>query len=64
MKEEARWRNVRGAFVLKAPSLVQSKRILVVDDVLTTGATASEYAKVLKGGGAEAVYVYALARTT
>ncbi len=64
LKEEARWRNVRGAFVLKAPSLVQSKRILVVDDVLTTGATASEYAKVLKGGGAEAVYVYALARTT
>ena len=36
---------------------VAGKRIMLIDDVLTTGSTASECARILKKGGAEAVVV-------
>jgi competence protein ComFC len=57
----ARWKNIRGAFKLKAPNLVKDKTILLIDDVLTTGATASEAAGALKNAGAGGVYVLTLA---
>jgi len=58
-----RWDNVRGAFVAARPGLVEGKRVLLVDDVLTTGMTAEECAKALKKAGAAHVEVLALART-
>jgi ComF family protein len=60
----ARRRNVAGAFRL-APGTVEQvkgRTILVIDDVLTTGATVDACAQILKRGGAKAVYVLALAR--
>lgn len=48
--------NPAGAFRARARR-VRGKRVLVVDDVLTTGATASECARVLKDAGADAVFV-------
>lgn len=57
----ARWKNIRGAFKLKAPNQVKDKTILLIDDVLTTGATASEAAGALKNAGAGSVYVLTLA---
>jgi ComF family protein len=57
-----RTRNVRGAFRLRRPEAVEGRRVLLVDDVLTTGATVEECVRVLKRGGAADVDVLTLAR--
>lgn len=59
---DERRRNVRGAFALKDGAGVEGKTILLVDDVLTTGATLGECARVLTRGGAVAVDVLTLGR--
>jgi ComF family protein len=58
----ARARNVRGAFAVKRGRDVKGKRIVLIDDVLTTGATAEECARVLRRAGAAHVGVLVLAR--
>ena len=58
----ARQRNVRGAFALKAGCSVAGKRLVIVDDVLTTGATVEECARVLRRAGATFVGVLTVAR--
>lgn len=55
--------NVRGAFSLRKGANVKGLRVLLIDDVLTTGATASACARVLKRAGAKHVAVAAVART-
>ena len=62
LKREERLRNVRGAFVAEK-NQVRGRRVLLVDDVLTTGATANECARVLKKSGASHVAVMTLARS-
>ncbi|HWI27613.1 MAG TPA: ComF family protein [Stellaceae bacterium] len=59
----ARERNVRAAFALKPGRDVRGKRILLIDDVFTTGATVGECARVLRRAGATSVSVLTLART-
>jgi len=59
--KEARFQNVNEAFVVINPKLVVRKRILLVDDILTTGATVSEAARVLMNAGAAEVWVLTLA---
>lgn len=54
--------NVRKAFAVNRPELVEGKNILLLDDVYTTGATSRECAKVLKKAGAARVDVLTLAR--
>jgi ComF family protein len=55
--------NVQGAFTPRRGSRLDGMRVLLVDDVITTGATASACARVLKQAGAKHVAVLALART-
>jgi ComF family protein len=57
----ARQENVRGAFQATGQAL-RGKTILLVDDVLTTGATCSEAARALRQAGAECILVAVLAR--
>ena len=57
-----RRRNVRGAFRVREPAQVNGQSILLIDDVLTTGATAEACARALKRAGAARVDVLALAR--
>ena len=58
----ARSRNVRGGFMVSATGKVAGKHVLVVDDVMTTGATLEEIAKMLKRKHASRVTVAVLAR--
>lgn len=60
LSQAERRRNVRGVFQA-APS-VKNRKILIMDDVLTTGATLSELARSLRHAGASAVFVWVLAR--
>jgi ComF family protein len=55
--------NIRGAFRVPHPKRVAGREILLVDDVLTTGTTASECARILRKAGAEKVWVGTVART-
>jgi ComF family protein len=54
--------NIKNAFSIKDPLKIEDKRILLVDDVYTTGATVDECAQVLLAGGAQTVDVLTLAR--
>jgi ComF family protein len=54
--------NVSGAFVVKRKAVVAGRRVLLIDDVMTTGATLSACAAALKDAGARYVAVLALAR--
>jgi ComF family protein len=58
----ARERNVRGAFAVRTGRNFAGKRVVIVDDVMTTGATVEECARVLKRSGAAFVGVLTLAR--
>ena len=53
--------NVLGVYQCLSPELVRGKRVLLLDDILTTGATASEAARVLKTMGAKEVHCAAMA---
>ena len=58
---EARWASMREAFYVPDPDKVPRRRILIIDDVLTTGATLSACALALMEAGAESVSYYTLA---
>jgi len=55
--------NLRGAFAVSDPTRIVKRDILLIDDVLTTGTTASECARVLLRAGAARVWVATVART-
>ncbi|MGI6295497.1 MAG: ComF family protein [Armatimonadota bacterium] len=63
LSPDLRMINVRGSFGIKNPEKTLAKRILVIDDVVTTGATLDEVARVLTHAGAASVSGYTLARS-
>src|SRR5438552_1986925 len=62
MDAKARRQSVANAFTIRHPKSIAGQRVLLVDDVFTTGATVSACAKVLKEAGAEEVFVLTIAR--
>lgn len=56
--------NLKGVFALKESHLVEGKKILLVDDIATTGSTLNECAHLLKENGAEQVDFFTIARST
>jgi ComF family protein len=63
LSKEERKKNIRGAFSLVDKVNLKGKRVLLVDDLYTTGQTAREATRVLYKGKAENVVFFALART-
>ena len=57
-----RFKNVRNAFVVRPKATVKGLTVLLVDDVMTSGATASEAARILLKAGAAKVYIGVIAR--
>ncbi len=62
LKKEDRAANVRGAFELVDKDRVHGKKVLIIDDVYTTGSTVRECSRILMKGGAAATGVLTLAR--
>jgi ComF family protein len=58
----SRWLNMQTVFALREPDAIKGKIILLLDDVITTGATIEACYEVLKEGGAKKIFVAGLAR--
>ena len=63
LSEKERLKNLKNAFAVAKADKIKDKRILLVDDIMTTGATLSECAKVLLKAGAKSVDTLTVART-
>ncbi len=59
----ARRSNLEGAFSISKPQVVRGRRVLLTDDVFTTGSTLHECAKVLREAGAAEIAAFTVART-
>ena len=58
-----RFINVKDSFLIKNNDIIKNKNILLIDDVITTGATSNECAKLLKKNGAQIVKLFTISRT-
>lgn len=61
LSRKNRWANLAGAFDVAEAAAVEGQKVLLVDDVLTTGSTAGVAAQALKDAGAEYVHLATLA---
>lgn len=60
--DEARKKNVKGAFAARSDAALRDKQVILIDDVTTTGATLDAAAQVLKQAGVRAVYALVIAQ--
>ncbi|KKS56700.1 MAG: Competence protein F, partial [Candidatus Nomurabacteria bacterium GW2011_GWF1_42_40] len=56
-----RLKNIIGSFTVKNSEIIKGRNIILIDDILTTGATLSEARKVLKRAGARKVIAFTVA---
>lgn len=62
LKKEERQENIRGVFLCQKPEIIKNKKILLIDDIFTTGSTMEECACVLKDAGAKEIWGMVVAR--
>jgi ComF family protein len=62
LSNEERKENIRGAFLLQNENLIEERKILLLDDIYTTGSTMEEAARVLKEAGAKEIIGIVVAR--
>jgi ComF family protein len=63
LSRKSRLKNLRGAFTVRYPHEIRKQRVLLIDDVFTTGTTVNECAKSLRKAGSSDVLVLTLGRT-
>lgn len=63
LSQSERRTNLDGAFSIKNPEMIKSKRILLIDDVCTTGSTLTELTKLLKENGASEIHCAVCCKT-
>ena len=63
LSRKSRHKNLRRAFAVRRPDAIANRRILLIDDVFTTGTTVNECAKTLRKAGSGDVFVMTLGRT-
>ena len=64
LTHKERWASVRGAFATRPGTQVDNLRVLLVDDVMTTGATLDSCARALRKAGAQSVIAVTVARAS
>jgi ComF family protein len=62
LSKEQRAKNLQGAFKIKNATILNGKKVFLIDDVYTTGSTMQECARVLRDAGAKSIWGIALAR--
>ena len=62
LNEKQRYENIKNVFYIKDNEKIKNKNIILFDDIITTGATINECAKILKQNGASKVIVLAIAK--
>lgn len=62
LNKEERQKNIQGVYKLRNEKLLQDKRILLLDDIYTTGSTVNECARILKQAQPKSVSVFTLAK--
>ena len=61
MNSREREKNIAGAFRVKRTNNISGKNILIIDDVITSGNTVSEFGRILKENGAVTIYAASIA---
>ncbi len=62
LNKEQRQDNIQGAYKMHKPQILQSKKILLVDDIYTTGSTVNECSKILQQANPQKIGVFTLAK--
>ena len=63
LSKEERYKNIKGAFFLRSDKNIRNKKLLLIDDVMTTGATLYECEKLLKENGALSIKLLTVAKS-
>ena len=62
LNKEDRQTNIEGAYIINNNKNIQNKRVLIIDDIYTTGSTVNECSKVLKQAGAKSIGILTIAK--